>query len=239
MQSDARYTRQTAVPEFGEATQKMLASATVAIVGCGALGGLQADLLARMGVGALRIADADVVALGNLHRQLLYTETDVAEKTPKVIAATRRLRQANAAVKVDALNARITEENIGVFLAGADVVLDATDNAATRFLINDWCVSRAVPWVYTGVSGVTGLVLPVLPGGACLRCLYPEPPEETPPPPVLPTSVTLAVSLQVTQALRVLNKTARIGELIRFNVWTAAVQTVTLNRNPSCPCCKR
>jgi len=242
MPSNTRYTRQTAVPEFGEGTQTALASATVAVVGCGALGGLQAELLVRMGVGMLRIADADTVALDNLHRQFLFSEADAEGRIPKVEAAANRLRQLNAAVNVDAQNVRITEENIGAFLAGTDVVLDATDNVATRFLINGWCVRHRVPWVYAGVSGVSGLILPVLPGGPCLRCLYPEPPDEaaTAHPNrngILPPTVSLAVSLQVAQALRILNGTARAGELIRLNVWTATVQSVRLERNADCPCC--
>ena len=242
MPSNTRYTRQTAVPEFGEGTQTALASATVAVVGCGALGGLQAELLVRMGVGTLRIADADTVALDNLHRQFLFTETDAEGRIPKVEAAAQRLHQVNAAVNVDARNMHITEENIETFLSGADVVLDATDNVATRFLINGWCVRHRVPWVYAGVSGVSGLVLPVLPEGPCLRCLYPEPLDEaaTAHPNrdgIVPPTVSLAVSLQVAQALRILNGTARVGELIRLNVWTATVQSVTLARIADCPQC--
>jgi len=240
MRPNARYARQTAVPEFGDGAQVALASATIAVVGCGALGGLLAETLVRMGVGALRIADADTVALDNLHRQFLFSEADMG--VPKVTAGANRLRQLNSNVNVDAQNVRITEENIGAFLAGTDVVLDATDNVATRFLINGWCVRHRVPWVYAGVSGVSGLILPVLPGGPCLRCLYPEPPDEaaTAHPNrngILPPTVSLAVSLQVAQALRILNGTARAGELIRLNVWTATVQSVRLERNADCPCC--
>jgi len=240
MRSDARYARQVAVPEFGKETQAALASATIAVVGCGALGGLLADMLVRMGVGTLRIADADTVALDNLHRQLLFTEADVG--IPKVTAGANRLRQLNSNVNVDARNMRVTGDTIDAFLSGAGVVLDATDNVAARFLINGWCVRNRVPWVYAGVSGVSGLVLPVLPGGPCLRCLYPEPPDEAAAAHpdrdgIVPPAVSLAVSLQVAQTLRILNRTARPGELIRLNVWTATVQTATLARNPDCPCC--
>jgi adenylyltransferase/sulfurtransferase len=235
----SRYIRQTSVSEFGEETQRILSSSTIAVVGCGALGGLLAETLTRMGIGTLRIADADTVTTDNLHRQFLFTEADARENLPKVVAGANRLRQLNASVNVDARNMRVTEENIHAFLTGADVVLDATDNVATRFLINAWCVRNNVPWVYAGVSGVTGLVLPVLPGGPCLRCLYPEPPDEVVSPPVLPTTVSFTISLQVTQALRILNGTARAGELIRLNVWDATVKTVSLARNPDCPCCAK
>ncbi|MEI7947363.1 MAG: HesA/MoeB/ThiF family protein, partial [bacterium] len=174
--AETRFVRQMAVPEFGEETQKILSSATIALVGCGALGGLQAELLARMGVGELRISDFDVVSLMNLHRQILYTEQDVATQKAKIEAAVDHLRLVNSSVRLVARSEKIISENIDGYLSGATVVLDATDNIETRFLINDWCVVHQVPWIYTGVSGTAGLILPIVPGGPCLRCLYPEPP---------------------------------------------------------------
>ncbi len=240
--TETRFVRQTAVPEFGEVTQQALSSATIALVGCGALGGLQAELLTRMGVGELHIADFDVVSLMNLHRQILYTEEDVATQKPKIEAAVDHLRRVNSAVRLVARSEKITSENMDDFLSGATMVLDATDNSETRFLINDWCVAHQVPWIYTGVSGTAGLILPIMPGGPCLRCLYPEPPapEEMAHPNtggVLSTTVAMAVSLQVTQLLRILNKTVHAGELIRFNVWDPAIRTIRVPRNPACACC--
>lgn len=239
--TETRFVRQVAVPEFGEATQKALSSASIALVGCGALGGLQAELLARMGVRELRIADFDVVSAINLHRQILYTELDVATQKTKIEAAVAHLSQLNSAMRLVSLSERITTENIDGYLSGATVVLDATDNIETRFLINDWCVAHQVPWIYTGVSGTAGLVLPIMPGGPCLRCLYPEPlvPEDIAHPAkggILPTTVTMAVSLQVTQLLRILNKSVRVGELLRFNVWNSSLQTTHVPRNPDCAC---
>lgn len=240
--TETRFVRQMAVPEFGEATQQILSSAIIALVGCGALGGLQAELLTRMGVGELRIADFDVVSLMNLHRQILYTEQDVATQKPKIEAAVDHLRLVNSAVHLVARSEKITAENIDVYLSGATAVLDATDNIETRFLINDWCVAHQIPWIYTGVSGTAGLILPIVPGGPCLRCLYPDPPapEDIAHPNkggVLSTTVAMAVSLQVTQVLRILNKTVHAGELIRFNVWNPAIRTIKVPRNPVCSCC--
>ena len=239
--TETRFVRQVAVPEFGEATQKALSSASIALVGCGALGGLQAELLARMGVRELRIADFDVVSAINLHRQILYTELDVATQKTKIEAAVAHLSLLNSTMRLVSLSERITTENIDGYLSGAMVVLDATDNIETRFLINDWCVAHQVPWIYTGVSGTAGLVLPIMPGGPCLRCLYPEPlvPEDIAHPAkggILPTTVTMAVSLQVTQLLRILNKSVRVGELLRFNVWNSSLQTTHVPRNPDCAC---
>lgn len=238
-----RHDKQVAVPEFGPETQRLLAGATVAIVGCGALGSLQAELLARMGVGSLRVADGDVVSLGNLHRQMLFTERDAELGVPKVAAAAERLAALDRRVAVRVLAERITRHNLAAFAEGADLLLDATDNAATRFLLNDYCVRNALPWVYAGVAGTSGLVFPVLPlEGPCLRCLYPEPPAEDEAATcavsgILPTTVALAVSLQVTQAVRVLNRTAKPGELIRLNAWEPAVRTAAVRRNPACVCC--
>lgn len=238
-----RYAKQTAVPEFGEEGQAALSAATVAIVGCGALGAMQAELLARMGVGTLRLADSDIVSLDNLHRQLLFTERDASEGTPKVDAAAARLASINSRVALHAVAQRITRDNLEAFAGGADLILDATDNTATRFLINDFCVRNNVPWIYAGVAGVSGLVFPILPQeGPCLRCLYPDPPAEDDAATcstggILPTAVALAVSFQITQAVRVLNRTAKPGTLIRLNVWAASVRTASVRRDPACVCC--
>lgn len=238
-----RYAKQTAVEALGEGGQAALSAATVAIVGCGALGALQAELLTRMGVGALRIADSDLVSLDNLHRQMLFTERDASEGTPKVAAAAARLSALNSQVTLHTTAQRITRDTISAFADGADLILDATDNTATRFLINDFCVRNSLPWIYAGVAGTAGLVFPVLPQeGPCLRCLYPEPPAEDDAAScavngILPTAVALAVSLQVTQAVRILNRTAKPGTLIRLNAWDASVRTVTVRRDPACVCC--
>jgi adenylyltransferase/sulfurtransferase len=238
-----RYTKQILVPEFGEESQQALSAARVAIVGCGALGCLQAELLTRMGVGALRLADGDIVSLDNLHRQTLFTERDAAEGTPKVTAAAARLAALNGEVRLRVVAERITRDNIAGFVQDADLVLDATDSTPTRFLINDYCVRHSLPWIYTGVAGTGGLILPVLPQeGPCLRCLYPEPPAEDDTATcalhgILPTTVMLAVSLQITQALRILNRTVIPGSLIRLNAWDASVRTAAAHRDPGCPCC--
>jgi adenylyltransferase/sulfurtransferase len=238
-----RHAKQIAVPEFGQECQQLLANATVAIVGCGALGAMQAELLTRMGVGSLRIADSDIVSLDNLHRQMLFTERDAAEGTPKVAAAAARLVSLDSGLNLHTVAERITRDNLEAFVGEADLILDATDNTATRFLINDYCVKNSRPWIYTGVAGTSGLVFPILPQeGPCLRCLYPDPPAENDAATcaadgILPTTVALAVSLQITQAVRVLNRTAKPGTLIRLKVWDAAVRTITVRRDPACPCC--
>jgi len=238
-----RYAKQILVPELGEPGQMCLAAATVTIVGCGALGTMQAELLTRMGIGSLRIADSDIVSLDNLHRQLLFTERDASEGTPKVAAAAARLATLNSRIALHTVAQRITRDNLSAFAGDADLILDASDNTATRFLINDFCVRSKIPWIYAGVAGTGGLVFPVLPQeGPCLRCLYPDPPAEDDAATcaadgILPMTVTLAVSLQIAQAVRILNRTAKPGTLIRLNVWDASVRTTSVRRDPACPCC--
>ncbi len=238
-----RYIRQTAVPCFGEAGQEALSRLTVAIVGCGALGSMQAELLVRMGVGALRIADGDTVAEMNLHRQIQFTEADAAAKRNKAEAGAARLRTLNGACRIEAVTEFVTPATIGAFIAGAGVVLDATDSVPVRYLINDAAVAAGIPWVYCGVSGTAGQVLAVVPGrGPCLRCLFPEPPAPESVPSavrggVLPPTVAALVALQVTAALRRVTGDLPAGRLIRCDVWEPALRTVAVARNPACPCC--
>ncbi len=142
-----RYAKQMQVNGFGETTQRALAAATVAIIGCGGLGTWQAELLVRMGVGRILIADDDRVTLGNLHRQILFTEQDAQEKVLKVEAALARLTRLNRNVQIEVFRERITRVNIDQFARPANLLLDATDHTPTRFLINDYAVSHQVPWV--------------------------------------------------------------------------------------------
>ena len=236
-----RYARQVAVPVFGENAQAILSKSTLAIVGCGALGSLAADLLTRMGIHALRIADNDRVSEQNLHRQLLFTEEDANQQRSKAQVAAKRLLERNHALGLRALHARIDASNMDDFIAGCDLVLDATDNSETRFLLNDRCMALRIPWIYTGVSATAGLVLPIFPDrGPCLRCLYPDalhkediahPDHEG----ILPTTVVQAVSFQVAAAIKLLTGQQPSGELIRFDSWIPSVRTVRLHQRIACP----
>ncbi|MFA7173308.1 MAG: HesA/MoeB/ThiF family protein [Kiritimatiellia bacterium] len=237
-----RYEKQRAVKSFGEKTQQALSASTIAIVGCGALGSLQSMLLSRMGVGALRIADGDRVTLSNIHRQLLFSEKDVVENQFKVNAARRELARCNSEVGVTTMAKFITPENIQEFIRGAAVVLDATDDIQTRYLINDSCLQAGIPWIYTGVAGTGGLIMTVLPGeGACLRCLYPEPPEHGSSANcltcgILPTTVAMAVPLQITQALKILTGEAEAGTLIQFDTIEPQLRKLKVHALSGCLC---
>ena len=219
---------------------------TVAILGCGALGTVQADLLARAGCGRLILIDRDFVELSNLQRQVLFDESDALEGLPKVIAAAKRLRQVNSAITVETHVADCDAANIHELLAPADVVLDATDNFETRFLLNDYCVSAGKPWVYGAAVGSYGIVMPIVPGrGACFRCIYPTPPSGPVPTcetaGILNTATSIVAALQVTTAIQML----AVADSVRFKITTIDVwsgplrETVQPAPDPDCLCCGR
>ena len=205
-----RYARQQILPEIGENGQAKLAQSSVFIVGCGALGCFQAELLARAGLGRLRIADRDLVEWSNLQRQVLFDESDAAANVSKAEAAAHRLRAINSTISVESLAVDVTTRNAESLLADADLVLDGTDNFETRYLVNDVCIKQGKPWVYAGVLGTVGMVMPVLPGlGPCLRCVVPSPPDPGAVPTcdtagVLNSAVAVMASMQVTIGLRIL-----------------------------------
>ncbi len=173
-----RYSRQRILSVIGDEGQQKLAAARVAVVGLGALGSAAAECLARAGVGNLVIVDRDVLDESNLHRQILYDESDVRDGLPKAPAAEKRLREINSNVRITSHIASLGPGNVAAILEGAGIIVDGTDNIETRFLINDYAVSNGVPWVYGGAIGTGGTGLLVIPGrGPCLRCVFPDPPD--------------------------------------------------------------
>jgi adenylyltransferase/sulfurtransferase len=175
---------------MGEAGQRRLAAAGALIVGCGALGSVIAEMLARAGVGRLRVVDRDLVEITNLQRQVLFDESDVEGAVPKAVAAARRLGAINSAVRIEPMVADMSPANALRLAEGCDIVIDGTDNFETRFLLNDVAVRCGLPYVYGGAVGVTGMVFNVLPhtregdrewerlglAGPCLRCIFEEAP---------------------------------------------------------------
>ena len=242
----ARYSRQILFEEIGQEGQARLMDARVALVGCGALGTVQASLLVRAGVGHLRIIDRDFVEESNLQRQILFDEEDVRAILPKAVAAEKKLRATNSLVEVEGLVEDLNASSIGRLLTGFDLVLDATDNFDARFLLNDYCVKTATPWIYGACVGSYGLTFPILPGDtACLRCVF----ESAPPPGLSPTCDTAGVlgpivgvvaSLQVAEALKILSgRLERVSRRISVvDVWEGRQSQIDLPaREPACPCC--
>lgn len=254
-QSADRYHRQTLLPRIGREGQARLARSRVLLVGCGALGTVMAEQLARAGVGTLRIVDRDVVELSNLQRQTLFDESDAAAGVPKAVAARDRLARVNSDVTVEGIVADFHSANAEE-LAGldghanparADLILDGTDNVETRCLINDLCVKHGVPWVYGACVGTEGRVLAIRPPGtACLRCLFPEPPALG----ELPTCDTAGVlgplagvvaSMQAVAALKLLSGNAgAVGhEMLTIDVWQNRLRSIDTAdaRRADCPTC--
>jgi molybdopterin/thiamine biosynthesis adenylyltransferase len=239
-----RYCRQTRFQPIGPAGQQRLARASVAIVGVGALGSFSAGALARAGVGRIRILDRDTVEWSNLQRQWLFEEEDAREQRPKATAAAGKLLRINSGIDVQGLNADLNAANIEDLLEGVDVVVDATDNFETRFLINDYCVERGLPWVYGAAVGSYGLAFPVLPmKGPCLRCLYPAPPEGAQPTcetaGVLNTITSLVAAWQsaMVQRLLIEGSAALPGRLTMFEAWEMTTRQIAIQRDEKCPCC--
>lgn len=246
----ARYVRQMRYPPLGEEGQRRLADSTVLLVGCGALGSVLADTLVRAGVGKLRLVDRDFLELNNLQRQVLYDEADVAAGIPKAIAAAEKLRRINGQVEIEP---HVADFDAGVaesLAAGADLLLDGTDNFETRFLLNDLSVQRGVPWVYGGCIGAEGQSMSILPGEtACLTCLM----GDAPPPGTTATCDTAGIlapiihviaSIQATETLKILsgNRAAVSRDLAVVDLWQNRMHRMRLDglrERGDCPTCGR
>jgi molybdopterin-synthase adenylyltransferase len=241
-----RYARHRVIPQIGDAGQEKIMRASVLLIGCGALGSVQAQLLARAGVGKIRIVDPDVAEEVNLQRQILFDEVDVAHEAPKALIAANRLKKINSHIQVEGINTRADAGNIEDLMKGVDLVMDATDNFDTRYVINDACVKHAKPWVYGGVIGTTGMTLPVEPGrGPCMRCIFPDPPD----PDTTPTGVTAGIlssapvtvgAMQCAAALRLMVEgSLPAHRLTVLDLWSGSVRTVDVLRDEACPCCDK
>lgn len=224
-----RYSRQILFRGIGEAGQNKLALARAAIVGCGATGSALAGLLARSGVGTLRIIDRDYVEPSNLQRQSLFDESDAAESLPKAIAAAKKLASFNSEIVVDAKVEDLVPGNIEAILDGMDLILDGTDNFETRYLINDYAIEHGRPWIYSAAVGSYAVTLNVVPGQtACLACIFPDAPQgmvetcETSG--ILNSAVNLVASIAATEALKILVGGSDMPEVRRtvlsFDVWS-------------------
>jgi len=241
-----RYARQARFHGIGLAGQARLAAAKVAVVGCGALGSAVIDLLARGGAGELRIADRDVVEIGDLHRQLLFDESDASARLPKAVAAAQAVGRINSAVRVTPRVIDVAPDNVEGFVSGADVVVDGTDNLETRYLLNDACVRLGIPWVYGGAIGSTGMSMTIVPGDTpCLRCLFPDVSvartmETCETAGVLASTVVTVAAHQWTEVVKLI--VGARGELSRgllaLDVWTNDHTLVSgIQRRSDCPCC--
>lgn len=239
-----RYSRQTLFLPIGKTGQERLGEASVAILGCGALGTGLANHLCRAGVGRLLIADRDYIELNNLQRQILFDEEDIAQHLPKAIAAAQRLRKVNSEIQVEALVEDINAESIEALVREVDLVLDATDNFETRYLLNDACVKHHRPWIYSGVIASYGVTMNILPGETpCLRCVFPEMPlpgtsATCDTAGVLNGIVAAITGVGATEALKILLKSEKISrEMFWMDLWENTSERIGLPRDPNCPTC--
>ncbi|HEV2802000.1 MAG TPA: ThiF family adenylyltransferase [Pyrinomonadaceae bacterium] len=241
-----RYSRQILFAGLGREGQARVSASRVLVVGCGALGSSQAEALARAGVGHLRIVDRDFVEESNLQRQTMFTEQDARERMPKAAAAARRIREINSDIEVEPHVADVHHANIESLIESCDLVLDGTDNFATRYLLNDACVKHEVNWIYGAAVGSYGVTMTVRPHQSpCLRCVF----EELPPAASAETCDTVGVimpiisvvaAVQVSEALKLLaGKTDALHRaLMQFDVWQNVWRRIKLSTpSPDCPTC--
>ncbi|HXT58334.1 MAG TPA: ThiF family adenylyltransferase [Pirellulales bacterium] len=245
-----RYSRQIRFPVIGEEGQRRLLASRALICGCGALGSVLANTLARSGVGRLRIVDRDFVETSNLQRQVLFDEDDVAAQLPKAVAAANKLRRINSQIEIEPIVADVDHANIMSLLEGVDVLVDGTDNFETRYLLNDAAVKLGLPWVYGGCIGAGGQTMTILPGETpCLRCLI----QEAPPPDATETCDTAGIlspiinviaSIQAMEAIKILSghREAIQRSLLVFDLWENRVLPMkagALRDAGDCPACCR
>ena len=239
----SRYARQMVLPNMGEQAQVKLSQSHIAIVGCGALGTVAADLLVRSGLGSVTIIDRDIVELTNLQRQTLFDEADAESRQPKAVVAAEKLSRVNSQVQVIGLAVDFTWHNARDLIRGHDLVLDATDNHLTRLTINDACLEEGIPFIYGGALGYAGMTMNILPEGPCYRCLM----EEVPAPGVGDTCDTVGVlgavtavvaANQAAEAIKYLTNPGSVRrDLLDIDLLRGLYRTISLPKDPDCPAC--
>ena len=242
-----RYSRQILFSGIGKTGQEKLRSAKIIIIGCGALGTMQAEMLARAGVKNIRIVDRDFIEDSNLQRQIMFEESDVLARLPKAVAANNRIAKINSDIVVDGRVLDVNYTNVEELIQDVDVVLDGTDNFETRYVLNDAAVKWKKPWIYGAVVGAYGVQMTIIPQQTpCLRCIFPEAPAPGTSPTcdtagvILPIIATIA-AYQVTEALKILTgQFAQLHhQLLQFDLWENRVTQIKLGAPDSnCPTCK-
>jgi molybdopterin/thiamine biosynthesis adenylyltransferase len=241
-----RYSRQVLFTPIGHDGQTKLLDSRVCVVGCGALGCAQLEMLARAGVGNLRIIDRDFVDFTNLQRQSLFSESDAAERLPKAIAAKRRLEEINSGIEVEAVVTDVNNSNVESLIKDRDVVIDGTDNFQTRYLLNDACVKNDLTWIYGAAVSSYGTTMTVIPNETpCLRCIFDQMPDSGSSPTcdtagvIMPIIQTVAAT-QISEALKFLvgDHDSMHRSLMQFDVWSNERHAIGLHSpDPDCLCC--
>jgi len=234
-----RYARQLMLPEFGLEGQQKLFGAKVLIIGAGGLGTPAALYLAAAGIGAIGIADADTVSLSNLQRQILHTTPDLDQS--KVKSAKESLQAINPDIAINTYQLYVTKQNICELIAGYDLILDCTDNFASKFMINDACVKMGKAFVHAGIDSMQGQLMTYVPGkSACFRCVFPDMPLDIPQKPI-PVIGAVAGVIGTLQAMEAIKHFTGIGELLTgrilcFDAAAMEFYQVELSQRTGCIC---
>ena len=238
-----RYSRHLILPDVGVPGQEKLKAARVLLIGAGGLGSPAALYLAAAGVGTLGLVDFDNVDVTNLQRQILHGTKDVGR--PKLTSARERIADVNPHVRVETYETALTSKNALDILSGYDIVVDGTDNFATRYLVNDACVLLGKPNVYGSIFRFEGQAsVFALGDGPCYRCLFPEPP----PPGLVPSCAEggvlgvlpgLVGTIQATEAIKLIVGVGEPlkGRLLLIDTLAMKFRTVNVRRDPTCPAC--
>lgn len=244
MKEYSRYHRQIILKEIGRDGQRRLDQSRVAIVGLGALGSVSANLLARAGVGTLRLIDRDFLEIAGLQRQVLYDEEDVTLNLPKAVAASRKLEKINSEIRIQAQIADVRASTVDELLGDVDLIIDGTDNFETRFLLNDYSLSRKIPWIYGGAVRTEGMSYVVFPDDPpCLRCLFGGTPLQEEMQTcdqigILAPVAHLIASFQATEAIKILagHRDRVDRRLWKVDVWNRQFKSITVEHLQNLPC---
>ena len=237
-----RYSRHIIMDEVGPEGQARLLSGSALVIGAGGLGAPVIQYLAAAGVGTIGIADDDVVERSNLQRQIIHTDANIG--TPKVDSAAAFVEELNPDVTVETYETRVTAENVESLFEDYDVIVDASDNFPTRYLVNDAARLAGVPVSHGAIYKFEGQVTTLVPGGPCYRCLFREPPEPGSVPDCATTGVLGVLPgtvgcIQATETVKLLldNGEPLVGRLLFYDAMDMTFETIDYQADPSCPVC--
>ena len=235
-----RYSRQEVFDYIGKNGQKNLSKAKIAIIGIGAIGSQTSSLLARAGIGQLKLIDRDSIELNNLQRQTLFNESDI--KKPKSIQAKKHLEKINSSIKITCLNEDLNNEKISELIGKVDLILDCTDNLETRFLINDYSLKNNIPWIYSaGIKSISFLMNIIPKKTPCFSCVFKQSasPETCQTSGVLNSTTSLIASLQVSEAIKILLKKKPETSLMQIDLEKNTFTKLKIKKRKDCPTCNK
>lgn len=229
-----RYERQRMMKEIGDKGQEKLSQSTVAVIGCGGLGSPAMTYLSCVGIGRLIIIDCDVVSETNLNRQFLHGRKDIGR--PKVVSAKEKLLDMNGEIEIVGVEEKLTPENVGRIIDGADVVIDCVDNIETRILLGRACLSKNIPLVEAGVQGFYGWVMSIERESACLECMGFENMAIKTPVPIIGTTAGVIGTLQANECIKIIlgMEGNLFGTMLQYDGISGSIDRIELQKSDSC-----